>query len=147
MADNTITCRLVTPSEELLNEQVVYASVPAWDGLIGFQHGGSPLVSRLGLGKLRLDFPSSNGSGSRLYFVEGGFVEMGHNELVILAERAIPAEELIETEAKAELAEAEARIVPEDAPNKLEAVDQVTRAKERARLKLSMAQNSKVAGI
>lgn len=147
MADNTITCRLVTPSEELLNEQVVYASVPAWDGLIGFQHGGSPLVSRLGLGKLRLDFPQSNGSGSRLYFVEGGFVEMGHNELVILAERAIPAEELIESEAKAELAEAEARVVPEDAPNKLEAVDQVTRAKERARLKLSMAQNSKVAGI
>ncbi|MCA9274712.1 MAG: F0F1 ATP synthase subunit epsilon [Phycisphaerales bacterium] len=147
MADNTITCRLVTPSQELLNEQVVYASVPAWDGLIGFQHGGSPLVSRLGLGKLRLDFPASSGSGSRLYYVEDGFVEMGHNELVILAERAIPAEELIESDAKAELAEAEARVIPEDAPNKLEAVEQLTRAKERARLKLSMAQNSKAAGV
>lgn len=147
VADNTITCRLVTPSQELLNEQVVYASVPAWDGLIGFQHGGSPLVSRLGLGKLRLDFPAGKGSGSRLYYVEDGFVEMGHNELVILAERAIPAEALIESEAKAELAEADARVVPDDAPNKLEAVEQVTRAKERARLKLSMAQNSKAAGI
>ncbi len=147
MADNTITCRLVTPSQELLNEQVVYASVPAWDGLIGFQHGGSPLVSRLGLGKLRLDFPAANGSGSRLYYVEDGFVEMGQNELVILAERAIPAEELIESEAKAELAEAEARVIPEDAPNKLEAVEQLTRAKERARLKLGMAQNSKAAGV
>lgn len=147
MADNTITCRLVTPSKELLNEQVVYASVPAWDGLIGFQHGGSPLVSRLGLGKLRLDFPEDAGSGSREYLVEDGFVEMGHNELIILAERAIPAEEIVESEAKAELAEAEARVVPDDAPNKVEAVEQITRAKERARLKLSMAQNSKAVGI
>jgi len=147
VADNTITCRLVTPTEELLNEQVVYASVPAWDGLIGFQHGGSPLVSRLGLGKMRLDFPSDAGSGSRDYLIEGGFVEMGHNELVILAEHAIPAEKLIESEAKAELAEAEARVVPEDAPNKLEAVEQLTRTKARARLKLSMAQGSKAAGI
>ncbi|MCR9075966.1 MAG: hypothetical protein NXI07_07995, partial [bacterium] len=113
----------------------------------GFQHGGSPLVSRLGLGKLRLDFPADAGSGSREYLVEGGFVEMGHNELVILAERAIPAEEIIESDAKAELAEAEARIVPDDAPNKLEAVEQITRAKERARLMLSMAQNSKAVGI
>ncbi|CAN0593320.1 unnamed protein product, partial [Laminaria digitata] len=111
------------------------------------RHGGSPLGSRLGLGKRRLHFPSGSGSGSREYFVEGGFLEMGHNELIILAERAIPAEQLIESEAKAELAEAEARVVPEDAPNKLEAVEQVTRAKERARLKLSMAQTSKAVGI
>lgn len=147
MADNTITCRLVTPSEELLSEQVTYASVPAWDGLIGFQHGGSPLVSRLGLGKLRLDFPASSGSGSREFLVEDGFLEMGHNELVILAERALAAESINESEAKAELAEAEARVVPEDAPNKLDAVAQITRAKERARLKISMAQNSKASGI
>lgn len=147
MANDTITCRLVTPSEELLNEQVTYASVPAWDGLIGFQHGGSPLVSRLGLGKLRLDFPAEAGQGSREFLVEDGFIEMGHNELVILAERATAAENLIESEAKAELAQAESRVIPDDAPNKLEAVEQVTRAKERARLKLSMAQQSKSRGI
>ncbi|MEX0876659.1 MAG: F0F1 ATP synthase subunit epsilon [Phycisphaerales bacterium] len=147
MADNTINCRLVTPSKQLLNEQVTYASVPAWDGLIGFQHGGSPMVSRLGLGKLRLDFPPDQGSGSREYLVEGGFLEMGHNELVILAEMAIPAEELLESEAKAELAEAEARVVPDDAPDKLAAVERITRAKERAKLKLAMAQNSRTVGI
>lgn len=137
----------MTPSEELLNEQVEYASVPAWDGLIGFQHGGASLVSRLGLGKLRLDFPASNGSGSREFLVEGGFLEMSNNELVILAEFAIAAEQIIESDAKAQLAEAEARIVPEDAPNKLEAVERVTREKERARLMLSMAKTTKVAGI
>ena len=147
MADNTITCRLVTPNAELLNEQVTYASVPAWDGLIGFQHGGSSLVSRLGLGKLRLDFPASAGSGSREFLIEDGFLEMGNNELVILAERATAAEKIIESEAKARLAEAEARVVPEDAPNKLEAVARITREKECARLMLAMAKNSKAVGI
>lgn len=147
MADHTITCRLVTPDAELLNEQVTYASVPAWDGLIGFQHGGASLVSRLGLGKLRLDFPADAGSGSREYLIDGGFLEMGNNELVILAERAIAAEEIIESEARAQLAEAEARVVPDDAPNKLEAVEKITREKERARLMLSMANHSKAAGI
>jgi len=147
LADNTLTCRLVTPDAELLNEQVTYASVPAWDGLIGFQHGGSPLVSRLGLGKLRLDFPASSGSGSREFLIDDGFLEMQHNELVILAQRAIPAEELIETDARAELAEAQARVIPEDAPNKLEAVEKLTRAKALAALKVSMANHSKAVGI
>jgi len=147
LADQTLTCRLVTPSAELLNEQVVYASVPAWDGLIGFQHGGASLVTRLGMGKLRLDFPAANGSGSREFLIEGGFLEMGNNELVILAERAIAAEEIIESEARAQLAEAEARIVPDDAPNKLEAVERITREKARAKLMVSMAKNSKAVGI
>ena len=144
---NTITCRLVTPSAELLSEEVTYASVPAWDGLVGFQHGTSPLVAKLGLGKLRLDFPADAGSGSREYLIEDGFLKMANNELVILAESATPAEEINESEARAELAAAEARIVPDDAPDRLAAVEKLTRAKEAARLKIAMAQTSKAAGI
>lgn len=144
---NTLTCRLVTPDQELLNEEVVYASVPQHDGLIGFQQGSSPLVAQLGLGKLRLDFPAESGGGSRSYFLEGGFLKMAHNELVILAERAIAAEEIIESEARAELAEANARVIPDDAPNKMEAVARLTREREAAAIKVKMAQNSKAVGI
>ncbi|MFK7759982.1 MAG: F0F1 ATP synthase subunit epsilon [Phycisphaerales bacterium] len=144
---NTIQCRLVTPERELLSEEIEYASVPAWDGLIGFQHGRGPIVSQLGLGKLRLDFPASAGSGSREYFIDGGFLKMAHNELVILAERAIAAEEIIETEAQAELAEAQARVIPDDATNRMDAVEKLSREREAASLKLSMAKASKVAGI
>ena len=144
---NTITCRLVTPSKELLNEEVIYASVPQHDGLVGCQHGTSPLVAQLGLGKLRLDFPANAGSGSREYFIDGGFVKMAHNELVILAERAIAAEEIIETDARAELAEANARVIPEDASNRMEAVANLTRERAAAQLKVTMASNSKAVGI
>ncbi len=144
---NLITCRLVTPSEELLNEEVVYASVPQHDGLVGCQHGTSPLVSQLGIGKLRLDFPSDAGGGSREYFVDGGFLKMADNELIILAERAVAAEEIIESEAKAELAEANARVIPDDASNRMEAVAKLSRERQAAALKVSMAKTSKVVGI
>ncbi len=142
-----ITCRLVTPSEELLSERVVYANVPAHDGLIGFQHGSAPLVARLGLGKLTLEFPADLGSGKRDYFIDGGFLKMADNELIILAERAVAAEKIIESDARAELAEAEARVVPDDAPDRAAAVERLTREKEAAKLKISMAQNAKAVGI
>ena len=144
---NLITCRLVTPSKELLSEEVVYASVPQHDGLVGCQHGTSPLVAQLGIGKLRLDFPSDAGGGSREYFIDGGFLKMANNELVILAERAIAAEEIIETDAKAELAEAMARVIPEDASNRADAVAKLTKEREAAALKVKMAQTSKAVGI
>jgi len=144
---NLITCRLVTPTQELLNEEVVYASVPLHDGLMGCQHGTSPLVAQLGLGKLRLDFPSNAGSGSREYFIDGGFLKMADNELIILAERAVAAEEIIESEAKAELAEANARVIPDDAANKMDAVAKLSAERQAAALKVSMAKNSKAVGI
>ncbi len=144
---NPITCRLVTPEQQLLNEEVLYASVPVWDGLMGIQHGRAPIVARLGLGKLRLDFPSDAGGGSREFFIDGGFIKMSHNELIILAERAIAAESIIESEARAELAEAQARVIPDDASNRMEAVEKLTRERESAALKVSMAKTSKAVGI
>ncbi len=146
MAD-TLTCRLVTPDAELLSEPVTYASVPAWDGLIGFQPGRAPIVARLGMGELRLDFPAGKGSGSRRFFIDQGFLKMGDGELVILAEKAVPAERIIEQDAKAELAAAEARQVPSDAPDRLAAQEKITHERNAARTKLRMAQTAKSSGI
>jgi F-type H+-transporting ATPase subunit epsilon len=146
MAD-TLHCRLVTPDAELLSEAVTYASVPAWDGLIGFQPGRAPLVARLGMGELRLDFPAAKGSGSRHYFIDQGFLKMGDGELTILAEKAVAAERIVEEDAKAELAAAEARTIPADAPDRLAAQDRITRERNAARTRLRLAQTAKTRGI
>lgn len=104
MAKNTFRCKLVTPSAALLDDDVTYASVPAWDGLFGVLPGRAPILSKLGLGELRVDFPDVKGQGgSRSYFVEGGFARMEGDKLTILAERALPAEEINAAEAEAEL--------------------------------------------
>jgi len=146
---STIRCKLITPEAALFNDEVVYASVPAWDGLIGMTHGGSPLVAKLGMGQLRLDFPDQQGArgGSRIYYVEEGFMKFANNELTILASAAMPAENLIEADCAAELKAAETRGVPSDATNQLAEMDKITKARNAARAKLALARSFKHKGI
>lgn len=147
MADNTFRCRLVTPAESLLDEPITYANVPLWDGLMGFQHGRAPIVARVGLGELTLKFPeATHGGGDRSYFVEGGFVQMAGNELVILAEKASPAETLTETAAQAELDEADKLTVPAEATDKLRAADEIAAKRNAARTKLRIARHTRGSG-
>jgi F-type H+-transporting ATPase subunit epsilon len=147
MADNTFRCRLVTPAEKLLDEPVTYANVPLWDGLMGIQHGRAPIVGRLGLGELTLRFPEgTHGGGDRTYFIDGGFVQMAGGELVILAEKAIPAEQLTETDAQAELAEADRLTVPADAADKLRAADEIAHERNVARMKVRIARHARGSG-
>jgi F0F1-type ATP synthase epsilon subunit len=146
---STIRCKLITPEASLLDDEVTYASVPLWDGLIGMTHGGSPLVAKLGMGELRLDFPNMGEAkgGSRFYYIEEGFMKFADNELTILASEALPAENLIEADCAAELRAAETRGVPSDAPDKLAEMDRITKARNAARSKLALASSFKHKGI
>jgi F-type H+-transporting ATPase subunit epsilon len=86
----TFRCRLITPTAQVLDDQVIYASVPAWDGLFGVLPGRAPIVAKLGKGTLRLDYPTGGQgpSGSKAFAVEDGFVQMVNNKLTILATKA-----------------------------------------------------------
>ncbi|GAB5496106.1 MAG: hypothetical protein Phyf2KO_11860 [Phycisphaerales bacterium] len=145
----TIRCKLITPEAALIDDEVAYAAVPAWDGLIGMTKGGAPLVAKLGMGNLRLDFPDSGGAkgGSRWYYLEEGFMKFANNELTILASAAVPAENLIEEDCAKELKTAETRVVPDDAKDKLAEMDKITKARNAARAKLSLARSFKHKGI
>lgn len=151
MADRAFRCRVVTPAESLLDEQTVYASIPAFDGLMGVLPGRAPLVTRLGVGELTIRTATEGSDrstgGERSFFVDSGFIKMAEGDLIILAERAIPAERLSEQDAQAELAEAEARVADPDAPDPAAEADRLRLDKERARVKLRMAKQVSKAGI
>lgn len=150
MAEDTFRCTLVTPTEKLLDDQVVYASVPAWDGLFGVLSTRAPLVAKLGLGVLRLDFPPGeghSGGGERQFLIESGFAKMADGKLTILAEHAMAGEEFTVTDSEAELKEAEARVVPLDSENRDEDMARITRDRDRARLKLRIAQSNQTRGF
>ncbi len=138
MAAKSFTCRLITPVAHLLDDAVTYVQAPLWDGQAGVLPGRAPIMAKLGLGELRLDFLEG---GSRSYLVEGGFAQMAGERLTILAELAIPVEELSESEARAELAEAEARTPADQAD-----AERVSKDKRRARLKITLAERFKAAG-
>jgi F-type H+-transporting ATPase subunit epsilon len=134
---------LITPAAQVLDEQVEYASVPAWDGLFGVMVDRAPIVAKLGLGELRLDFPAGpGGGGSRSFLVEDGFVQMVNNKLTVLATKAIPVESLSESEAKAELAEAQSRHAENPAEREKLKADRA-----RASAKLALAKRGAGRGI
>lgn len=148
MSDRTFRCRVVTPAQSLLDEPVEYANVPMWDGLMGFQHGRAPLVGKLGLGELTLHFPAStHGGGARTFFIDGGFVQMSEGELIILAESAQSAETIAESDAQAELSKAENAEMDASAKDMAAEADRIREARERARVRLRIAKNSRAKGI
>ncbi|MEE8154555.1 MAG: F0F1 ATP synthase subunit epsilon [Phycisphaerales bacterium] len=128
----TFRCSIVTPTEAVFDDEVIYASFPAWDGQHGVMTGQSPLLSRLGFGSLRLDFPEG---GSRWYLVEGGFAQVQNGELTLLTDQATPAERLSLQEAEAELAEATARVTAASGEDRA----QVVRDHQRALAKKAAA--------
>lgn len=101
-------CAIVTPTEQVFGGKVTYATLPAWDGQLGVMAGRSPLLTRLGIGSLRLDFPEG---GSRWFLIDGGFAQMQNNELTLLTEMAIPAETIKASDAEKECTEAAAKVV------------------------------------
>ncbi len=137
-------CRLITPVAQVLDEQATSAVVPAWDGLFGVLPNRAPIVAKLGLGELKIQFADSDKGkgGSRSFLVEDGFVQMVDNKLTILAARATPTESLSESEAQTELREAGAR-----RPANSAEAQRVTADKARAQAKLRLAQKASGRGI
>jgi len=142
VAGKSFKCRVVTPSKQVFEGELTYASIPAWDGLFGVLPNRAPILARLGVGplELRLADTDAHKGGDRAFFVRDGFVKMAGNELTVLAEQAVEAERLVEQEARAELAEAEARKVPENAEDKLAEQARLTDNVRAARAKLAMAE-------
>lgn len=129
----TFRCSIVTPTATVLDQDVTYASIPAWDGQLGVMTGQSPLLTQLGVGGLRI---STTAGKEQWYFIDGGFAQVHDNQLNLLTESAQPAETLSLREAEAELAEANARV-----PSAEEDAEQIRRDQARALAKVTVARS------
>jgi len=132
---STLSCKLITPNGVLADKPLQYASIPAHDGQFGVLPGRAPIVAKLGLGLLTL---KTSERQEEVYLVEDGFVQVSNNVIRILASSAKLPADLDEQDAKAELAEAEARRVPKDHPDPVAEQERITRQMERARLQLKL---------
>lgn len=132
---STLSCKLITPDGVLADKPLQYASIPAHDGQFGVLPGRAPIVAKLGLGLLTLKTSEKH---EEVYLVEDGFVQVSNNVIRILASSAKLPADLDEQDAKAELAEAEARRVPKDHPDPVAEQERITRQMDRARLQLKL---------
>ena len=86
---NTMQFDLVSPERRLASLEVSSVQIPGADGDLTAMPGHAPVITNLRPGILKVEAPSGNND----YVVTGGFAEIGEG-LSVLAERALPLDEL-----------------------------------------------------
>jgi len=77
---------VVTPERAVIErDDATLVVLPAHDGEIGIQRGHSPILTRLGIGALRVD---ASGGEDLVMYIDGGFAQMVDNRLSVLTEQA-----------------------------------------------------------
>ncbi|SRR5690554_212950 len=95
---------LVSPERLLVSEEAVEVVVPGTEGQFGVMKGHAPFLSTMRPGILKLRRP--NGSVEE-FFVRGGFADAAPGGLTVLAEKAIPVQDLRADEIAAQIKDAE----------------------------------------
>jgi F-type H+-transporting ATPase subunit epsilon len=99
-----IRCVIVTPESTALDTLARSATLPLFDGLRGVARGHTPFIGRLGAGEVRIVGEQGGPPDAvRRLFIEGGFVEVGHDVVTVITQRAIPGETLDLADARAAL--------------------------------------------
>lgn len=91
MPERTFALDIVTPEQSVLSEDVVALTVPAVRGYLGVLAGHAPLMAELRQGEVA----ARRADGTRVVVtIGGGFLDVGHNRAVILADSADTDQEM-----------------------------------------------------
>jgi F-type H+-transporting ATPase subunit epsilon len=102
----TFPFELASPARLVFSGEVDQVDVPGAEGDFGVLAGHAPLVASLRPGILCI----RDGGNTRRLYVRDGFAEVNPAGLTVLAEFAVPAEELDAGTLQAEIEAAEARL-------------------------------------
>jgi len=103
-----IHCVIVTPETTVLDIVARAVVLPLEDGQRGVGRGHAAFIGRLGAGEVRIT-TADGGEAVQRVFIDGGFVEVGHDVVTVITQRAVPAAKLDLAEARAALAELASR--------------------------------------
>jgi len=83
-------CVVVTPEMTVIESPAQFVALPLFDGEIGVAPRHAPMIGRLGYGEMRL----TTGGKTQRFYVDGGFVQVAHDVISVLTNRAVPLEDL-----------------------------------------------------
>ena len=98
-----LTCSVITPEAQVFDGPADFVVFPAHDGEIGILPGRAPLLAKLGAGLMRLTTPDG---GRETWFIDGGFVQVLDNRVIVLTQRALRPEQIDRSQAARQLAAA-----------------------------------------
>ena len=103
-----LICDIVTPEVTLASEEAYMVIVPGSEGEMGFLSGHEPLVAVLFEGTVRVH---KEKDGEAIgYVVQGGYVEVTGQKVIVLADRACSVSEIDKEDVTQKLYELESRI-------------------------------------
>ncbi len=102
----SLLLEIVTPDKVVISEQVEYVSAPGYEGEFGILPEHILFLSALRIGSLHYQ---SDGK-THYVFVSGGFAEVSHNKVTILAEAAEVATDIDLARARTAQERAEKRL-------------------------------------
>jgi F-type H+-transporting ATPase subunit epsilon len=113
----TLQFDLVSPERRLASVVATEVNIPGADGDLTAMEGHAPTITTLRPGVLKV----ASTSGVKSFVVTGGFAEISATSVSVLAERAVPVEELnaaLMDQLIADASEATAVAVDKDAADK-----------------------------
>ncbi len=110
MSEQTFQCSLITPEAKVYEGAVEFVGIPAHDGEIGIMRDHAPLVCKLGAGEMRV----SVGESKENWFIDSGFAQVLDNQVVVLTQKAVRAEDIDRFKAEDLLTEAHRIKVTDD---------------------------------
>ena len=103
MADDKVEFELVSPEKLLLSRAVDMVVVPGAEGDMGVLPRHSPTITTVRPGTIVI---YEGGAVSDRIFIAGGFAEVSNNRCTVLAEEALPVEDIDKAAAQQSLADA-----------------------------------------
>lgn len=116
MAEKKLRLQIVTPEKPVLDKEVDFVAIPAYDGEMGILPGHVQYVAKLNYGVLRY----KDGGKEESFAVMGGFAEIAHDVVSVFAEDAALEREINVEEEKQKLAQAKASLSNKDADINME---------------------------
>lgn len=124
---------IVTPETTTLDQEAEFVVLPMFDGESGISANHAPMIGRLGPGGLRV----KDGSDTKSYYIDGGFVQIEDNVVSVLTGSSTPANDIDMAEAKKALDAANE--LPSDSAALMEVKQ---KAVSQAQAKIRVAGNS-----
>ncbi|MDR1480522.1 MAG: F0F1 ATP synthase subunit epsilon [Planctomycetaceae bacterium] len=89
-------CLIVTPEKTVLDIEATFVVLPLYDGEFGVLPNHLPVVARIGAGDIRIHKSPQpmQETNPVCYYLEGGFVEILDNNIVVMSLFAMPTQEL-----------------------------------------------------
>jgi F-type H+-transporting ATPase subunit epsilon len=106
-----LTVQIVTPEREVVvAEDATLVIAKGVEGDVGIMPGHAPLLIALGVGPLTL---VREGNRREVIAIDGGFLQVSRDQVIVLAEYAILPEEIDVGQTEAEIAELRQRLSTE----------------------------------